>query len=135
MTTAVAEDNASAADTPYSAALAQFSHDFRLENAPAVVVEMAHRVLIDQLGCEIAGSTLPWSGRFRASVTALGSSGPARIVNHGDAVSVDDAAFLNSAFGHANEMDDACTRTPTPTSPAAGSRPISSAPAPRTRGA
>jgi 2-methylcitrate dehydratase PrpD len=97
----------------YSAAIADFASSFRLADAPAVVVRMAKRVLIDQLGCEIAGSTLPWSGKFRQSIAALGSRGDATVVYHGDSVSVDNAAFLNSAFGHANEIDDACVRTPT----------------------
>lgn len=97
----------------YSATIANFASTFRLADAPADVLRRAKQVLIDQLGCEIAGSTLPWSGKFRQSIAALGSRGDATVVYHGDSVSVDNAAFLNSAFGHANEIDDACVRTPT----------------------
>lgn len=112
---AIAEQSPAAAreTAAYSAALADFASSFRLADAPATVVEMAKRVLIDQLGCEIAGSTLPWSAKFRQAILALGGRGEATVVAHGDRLTVDNAAFLNSAFGHGNEMDDACTRTPT----------------------
>jgi 2-methylcitrate dehydratase PrpD len=96
----------------YSAQLAAYAADFRLADAPAEVVRMAKRVVLDQLGCQIACSTLPWSLQTRDAVLALGTGGGATIVYHGDRVGVDNAAFLNSAFGHGNEIDDASVRTP-----------------------
>jgi 2-methylcitrate dehydratase PrpD len=96
----------------YSAQLAAFAADFRLADAPDAVVRMAKRAVLDQLGCQIASATLPWSRQFRDAVLATGTGGNATVVYHGDRVSVDNAAFLNSAFGHGNEMDDASVRTP-----------------------
>lgn len=96
----------------YSAQLARYSAEFRLADAPPDVVRTAKRVVLDQLGCQVASSTLPWSRKFRDAILATGTSGGTTVVYHGDKVSVDNAAFLNSAFGHGNEIDDACVRTP-----------------------
>jgi 2-methylcitrate dehydratase PrpD len=96
----------------YSAQLAAYAADFQLADAPEAVVRMAKRAVLDQFGCQVAGATLPWSEQFRAAVLATGTGGGASVVYHGDRVSVDNAAFLNSAFGHGDEMDDASVRTP-----------------------
>lgn len=73
--------------------------------APAVRAH-AVRMLLDNLACQISGAALPWSRGYREATRALGSGSGARIVYFGDAASLDDAAFLNAAFGHANEFDD-----------------------------
>ena len=73
---------------------------------------MAKRAVLDQFGCQAGDATHPWSLPFRAAVLAMGTGGDATAVYHGDRVSVDNAAFLNSAFGHGNEIDDASVRTP-----------------------
>jgi 2-methylcitrate dehydratase PrpD len=96
----------------YSAQLAAYAAEFQLADAPDAVVRMAKRVVLDQIGCQIACSTLPWSLQFRDAVRATGTAGEATVVYHGDRVSADNAAFLNSAFGHGNEIDDASVRTP-----------------------
>jgi 2-methylcitrate dehydratase PrpD len=95
-----------------SAQLAAYAAEFRLADASAEVVRFAKRAVLDQLGCQIAGATLPWSLQFRDAVLSTGTGGDATVAYHGDRVSVDNAAFLNSAFGHGNEMDDASVRTP-----------------------
>ncbi len=66
----------------------------------------AVRMLLDNLACQISGAALPWSRGYRAATRALGSGSGASVVYFGDAASLDDAAFLNGAFGHANEFDD-----------------------------
>jgi len=96
----------------YSAQLARYAAGLKLADVPPEVVATAKRVVLDQLGCQIASSTLPWSLKFRDAIKATGTSGGATVVYHGDRVSIDNAAFLNSAFGHGNEIDDACVRTP-----------------------
>jgi 2-methylcitrate dehydratase PrpD len=70
------------------------------------VIEQGKRMLLDQFACQIAGATLPWSRAYRDAMTVLGSGGEAAIVYYGDAFTLDQAAFINSAFGHANEFDD-----------------------------
>jgi 2-methylcitrate dehydratase PrpD len=73
--------------------------------APAVRAH-AVRMLLDNLACQISGAALPWSRGFRDATRALGGGSGASVVYFGDAASLDDAAFLNGAFGHANEFDD-----------------------------
>ena len=70
------------------------------------VVEQGKRMLLDQVACEVAGATLPWSRQYRDAMASLGSGGEATIVYYGDAFPLDQAAFVNAAFGHANEFDD-----------------------------
>jgi len=70
------------------------------------VIEQGKRMLLDQLACQIAGATLPWSRAYREAMRSLGSGGDATVVYYGDTFPVDQATFLNSAFGHANEFDD-----------------------------
>lgn len=74
--------------------------------APREVRAHAVRMLLDNLGCQISGAALPWSRGYRDATRALGSGSGASVVYFGDAAALDDAAFLNGAFGHANEFDD-----------------------------
>lgn len=73
---------------------------------PSAVVEQAKRLILDQLGCEIAGAGQPWSASTRSAVLSLGPGSGATILCYGDTVAVDQAAFVNGAFGHALEFDD-----------------------------
>jgi len=70
------------------------------------VVEQGKRMLLDQFACQIAGATLPWSRAYRDAMKSLVTGGEATVVYFGDALPLDQATFLNSAFGHANEFDD-----------------------------
>lgn len=72
------------------------------------VVEQAKRMLLDQFACQIAGATLPWSRAYRDAIVQLAGpgAGAASLVYYGDRLAPDEAAFVNSAFGHANEFDD-----------------------------
>jgi 2-methylcitrate dehydratase PrpD len=72
---------------------------------PAVLAQ-GRRMLVDQLACQIVGATLPWSRAYRDAVIALGPGSGASVVYYGDTLAVDQAAFVNSAFGHAIELDD-----------------------------
>lgn len=73
---------------------------------PQEVVAHAKRLVIDHLACSIAAATLPWSLKYREAIASLGSVGTATVVYHGDRLPLDNAAFLNGTFGHANEYDD-----------------------------
>ncbi len=84
--------------------LAHFAAD--VTTFAPVVIEQGKRMLLDQFACQIAGATLPWSRAYRDAMTTLGAGGVASVVYYGDAFPLDQAAFINSAFGHANEYDD-----------------------------
>ena len=51
-------------------------------------------------------SVSPWSIAYLDAAKTLGAGQGATVVYHGDQLSVDQAAFVNSAFGHGGEFDD-----------------------------
>ena len=66
-----------------------------------------------QLSCQVAGATLSWSKDYREVFTRTRSGNAATVAYFGDRLAPDDAAFLNSAFNHANETDDTHLKSPT----------------------
>src|SRR5262245_766524 len=73
---------------------------------PAEVIDRLKDLLLDQLGCQLIGSTVAWNQSVYQFVRENKHGGPATIVNHGDKVPVDDAAFVNGTFGQGCELDD-----------------------------
>ena len=98
--------------TPYSKELAAFGASQKKSFPPEVLNE-GRRILVDQLACQIACAPLPWSKAYRNAVRSLGSGDGATTVYYGDKLALDEAAFLNSAFGHGNEFDDTHLRSTT----------------------
>ena len=96
-----------------SRAIAEFAAGLGYEDVPAVVREHARRFVLDNLGCQLAGATLPWSRIYRDVIRSTRSGGTATVVYYGDRLAPDDAAFVNSAFNHANETDDTHLKSPT----------------------
>jgi 2-methylcitrate dehydratase PrpD len=80
---------------------------------PAKVVREAKRILLDQIACQLAASTLPWSLGFLAAEKAIGGEASATIVYHGDRLRLDQVAFVNGAFGQGAEFDDTHLRSST----------------------
>jgi 2-methylcitrate dehydratase PrpD len=79
----------------------------RYEDLPADVVDIAKRCLLDQLGIQLRGATLPQSQPALALVRSLGGPKESTIPLVGDRVSAPYAAFAAAAFGHSCEFDDA----------------------------
>jgi 2-methylcitrate dehydratase PrpD len=73
-------------------------------------IEYAKLLLLDQLGCQLIGSTLPWMTSIFRYMTSFGGNAEARVVNHGNKLATHDAAFLNAVFGQGHEWDDFSTR-------------------------
>jgi 2-methylcitrate dehydratase PrpD len=86
--------------------LAKFATDLRFSDLPTEVIEKAKLVILDQLGCELAGSTLPWTMSVYRYVKSTGGSGESTIVNYGTKVNPELAAFTNAVFGHGFDVDD-----------------------------
>ena len=76
------------------------------EKLPAEVIDRLKDLLLDQLGCQLIGSTLEWNQSVYKFVKENKHGGPATIVNHGDKVPADDAALVNGTFGQGCELDD-----------------------------
>ena len=88
----------------YTAALAEFACSIDPASVPADVVHETRRVLLDSVGCGLAGTTTD-AGRIVADLM-IGEHGPleATIFRHG-AASVAAAAFANTALINALDHD------------------------------
>ena len=74
---------------------------------PADVTAMAKRLVLDQLGLQLRGSTLPNVQPVRAVAHALGGYGEATVTGGSVLVSAPQAAWVNGTLGHSAEYDDA----------------------------
>lgn len=87
--------------------LARFVSELTYEDLPANVIDKAKELILDQLGCQLAGSTLPWSKpAYEYAVDYKSQREESTIVNYGFRTSVQDAAFVNAIFGHGFLGDD-----------------------------
>jgi 2-methylcitrate dehydratase PrpD len=93
--------------------IAEWAIGLKLSEIPENVKEHARRFILDNFGCQIAGATLPWSKDYHRVITQTRSGNGASVAYYGDRLAPDDAAFLNSAFNHANETDDTHLKSPT----------------------
>lgn len=87
--------------------LGEFSASLRYEDLPPATVDRAKQLLLDQLGCQVAFSSLPSSRQARSYVLARRpGKGTSTVVVNGDRLGPEDAAFLNAVSGHGFEYDD-----------------------------
>jgi 2-methylcitrate dehydratase PrpD len=93
--------------------LATWTANLKLNQIPETVREHARRFILDNLGCQVAGATLPWSQTYYDVIRKTRSGTHCTIAYFGDKFAPDDAAFINSTFNHANETDDTHLKSPT----------------------
>jgi 2-methylcitrate dehydratase PrpD len=86
--------------------LAGFLCELQYEQLPSEIILREKSLLLDQLGCQLLGSTLAWNRPVYDFVREHKSGGPATIVNHGDKAALDDAVLVNGTFGQGCELDD-----------------------------
>jgi 2-methylcitrate dehydratase PrpD len=86
--------------------LGTFVSQLSYQHLPPEVVSQTKDFLLDQLGCQLLGSTVEWNQSVYEFVKKYRQGGPASIVNYGDKVPADDAAFVNGTFGQGCELDD-----------------------------
>ena len=86
--------------------LAKFAADLTYEAIPAHVRTRAIDLLVDQIGCEIGCSELPWAIQVRDTYCRTGGTPEATVVRYGERLPVCSAAIINSTFGHSFEYDD-----------------------------
>ena len=86
--------------------LAQFICDLSYRHIPADAVSRCRELLLDQLGCQLIGASVPWNQPVYQFVKSAKSGGPARIVKYGNEVPLDDAVLVNGTFAQGCELDD-----------------------------
>lgn len=88
--------------------LVRFARELTYEDLPGKVIHKTKQLVLDQLGCQIAGSALPWTRQAYEFAMEYGSAKEeSTIVNYGFKTSAQDAAFVNGSFGHGFLGDDA----------------------------
>ena len=87
-----------------SGRMAEYAAGLRYEDLPDDVRELAHLVLLDTLGCALAGSTTDEVIRIRQAMTA--ASGDSALWGTTEKLPLPLAALANGAAVHAREIDD-----------------------------
>ncbi|HEX5114142.1 MAG TPA: MmgE/PrpD family protein [Pseudonocardiaceae bacterium] len=72
---------------------------------PDDVVDRAKRVIADELGCMVLGSTMPPGERMRGFVTTIGGHAQSSVVGGGVRVPAGYAALANGTSSHSDELD------------------------------
>jgi len=92
--------------TGATAILAQWAAAFRLEQAPAEVVERMKALVLDFLRVTAVGAPLPWSRSARQLALQLGGKAESSLLLCGSRIDAARAAFVNGAYAHACDLDD-----------------------------
>jgi 2-methylcitrate dehydratase PrpD len=86
--------------------LASFLSGLEYHDLTKEVVERTKDLILDQIGVALAASSKPWSLKVYDYVKGFGGQRESTILNYGDKVKAENAAFANGSFGHGFEMDD-----------------------------
>jgi 2-methylcitrate dehydratase PrpD len=89
-----------------TACLSEWAAKFRLEDAPAAVVDRMKALVLDLLRVVAVGAKLPWSRDARQYALRLGGSATSTVLLYGDRMDAVRAAFVNGSFAHACDLDD-----------------------------
>jgi 2-methylcitrate dehydratase PrpD len=89
-----------------TAYLSEWAAGFRLDDAPAAVVERMKALVLDHLRVVAVGATLPWSRNARQYALRLGGTATSTVLLYGDRMDPVRAAFVNGSFAHACDLDD-----------------------------
>lgn len=103
---------AGGSDTPINCpaleqAVVRFIQDLTWDHLDETAHAGINRLLRDQLSLQIGTSQMPWSQQVLAYATAQQRPGRSRVAGSSLTVSAADAAFVNAAYGHGFEYDDA----------------------------
>ncbi len=86
--------------------LAEFAGSFRLEHAPASVLENAKLAILDCLGVAVLATTQEIGKRLRNFARAHSGNGPCTVWGTDLKVGARDAALLNGTLAHGLDYDD-----------------------------
>jgi 2-methylcitrate dehydratase PrpD len=86
--------------------LARWVHAQNPQAIPPEVMDRAKACVLDQLGCQLVGATLPHTRSVLEHVQSLGANGETSIVGGGGRTTAIYAAYINGTYGHSFEFDD-----------------------------
>lgn len=89
------------------AAVVRLIQELRFEHLDETALAGVNRLMRDQLALQIGTSQMPWSHRVLAYARAQSRPGKSRVSASALTMSAADAAFVNGAYGHGFEYDDA----------------------------
>jgi 2-methylcitrate dehydratase PrpD len=89
-----------------SAQMAEFATGLRYEQLPSDVRKLAQLVLLDTVGCVLAGSTTEELSLIRSAIRAVGGNGNASLWGTAECAALPLAALVNGAAAHVREIDD-----------------------------
>ncbi len=84
--------------------LARWVTGLKYQDLSPEVVFQAKRCMLDTLGVQIRGATLPWIQPVYRYVRSLGGHDEATVTYHGDRLSAPYAAYANSTFSYSCEL-------------------------------
>ena len=84
--------------------LARWVVGLRYEDLSPEVVFHAKRCMLDTLGVQIRGATLPWIQPVYEYVRSMGGNGEAAVSYYGDRLAAPYAAYANSTFSYSCEL-------------------------------
>jgi 2-methylcitrate dehydratase PrpD len=101
----VTEVSADLRDSGLTARLADYSAATEFATLPPDIVDRAKRVILDELGCMILGSTMPAGERMRSFVLSQSAAGEATIAGARSRTSATLASLVNGTAAHADQLD------------------------------
>jgi len=87
-----------------TARLAAHSRAATFNSLPDEVIDRTKRIIADELGCMVLGSTLPPGQRMREFVTSVGGAAESTVIG-GRLAPAGFAALVNGTASHADELD------------------------------
>jgi 2-methylcitrate dehydratase PrpD len=88
-----------------AAIYADFAQRLAYEDLPAEVVEATKKLILDQLGVMLVGSSAAGLDTLLATARAWGGAGEARVLVHGDRLPAHHAALINGTMARAHDYD------------------------------
>jgi 2-methylcitrate dehydratase PrpD len=92
-------------DHPVTAALAEFVTTFDLSAVDPAVVAAAKVLILDGLGCLVAGANHPVAGILLRYADEIGGRGSCTLLSRGDRTNAPLAAFVHGAMLHVNDYE------------------------------
>ncbi|KXV16719.1 2-methylcitrate dehydratase [Caballeronia megalochromosomata] len=95
------------AAAPLERAVVRFIQELKFDHLDDTALDGVNRLLRDQIALQIGISQMPWSKQLLSYASAQQRPGRSRISASTLTMSAPDAAFVNGAYGHGFEYDDA----------------------------